>query len=190
VADLEITYDPITIDPITVNSGPITVTLAGLDNIKVDEKFEVTKPIETSLSVPKFNTDSKVDTDSKFALSIPDPIKTDSKAAIDLQPVVLDQCLKFSLGPLPPTQICLPNRQRLGLTLFGVEVFGLTLEGEARVVVCDLPKPPHIIRVSAPDACAPDDPARHEQVRPHQVAGAGSGSRVTPEQPFVVRLPG
>jgi hypothetical protein len=181
LADLEILYDPI-----TVNSGPITVALTGLDNVKVDGNLTVTKPIVTSstLSIPK------LDTDSKFALTIPDPIKTDSKAAIDLQPVVVDQCLRLSLGPLPPTQVCLPNRQRLGLTLFGVEVFGITLEGEARVVVCDLPKQPQVVRVSAPTAQEAEAPPRREDTRPGKTSGAQARPPVTPGRPFVVRLPG
>lgn len=181
MADLEITYDPI-----TVNSGPIAVGVNGLDNVKVDGKLAVTQPIVTSsaltLSIP-----DTVKTDNKYALSIPEPIrtelKTDSKAAIDLQPVVVDQCLRLSLGPLPPTMICLPNRQRLGLSLFGVEVFGLTFEGEARVMVSDLPKPPHIVHAAAAHDGdhGPPDHAPHADPPPGAQA---------PKAPFVVRLGG
>lgn len=184
MADLEITYDPI-----TLNSGPITVGLNGLDNIKVDGKLAVTQPIETSsaltLSIP-----DTVKTDSKFALSIPDPIrtelKTDSKAEIDLQPVVVDQCLRLSLGPLPPTMVCLPTRQRLGLTLFGVEVFGLTFEGESRVVVSDLPKPPHIVHAATPHDGGHGPPGHAHHAEPP----AGTSPPQGPKAPFVVRLGG
>lgn len=181
MADLEITYDPI-----TVNSGPVTVGVDGLDNVKVDAKLAVTQPIVTTsaltLSIP-----DTVRTDNRYALSIPEPIrtelKTDSRAAIDLQPVVVDQCLRLSLGPLPPTMICLPNRQRLGLSLFGVEVFGLSLEGEARVVVSDLPKPPHIVHVTSP----PDEDHKPPDRASHADAPATAAS---PKAPFVVRLSG
>lgn len=173
MADLEIVYEPI-----TVNSGPVTVGVTGLDNVKVDAKLAITEPIETSssltLSVPE-----PVKTDSKFALSLPDPIRTETAAAIGLRPVVVDQCLRLSLGPLPPTQICLPSRQRLALSVFGVEVFGLTLEGEARVVVSDLPGPSHIVRIdSGKESPGCEQPGR-EAAEPAER-----------KPPFVVRLGG
>lgn len=151
MADVDVTYDPI-----TVNSGPVTVAVTGLDDIKVDAKVAITDPIESKLtvSVPepvrgelKSDLKSDLTSDGKLAFTIPEPIRTDSKAAIDLQPVVLDQCLRLSLGPLPATRICLPNRQRLGLTLFGVEVFGLTLDGEAQVLVGEPLKQTHVVNL-------------------------------------------
>jgi hypothetical protein len=139
VADIDVTYDPI-----TVNSGPVTVTVDGLDNIKVDGTLTIPKPIDLdtklTLSIP-----DPIKTDTKFQFTIPDPIRTDTKSAIDLQPVVLDQCLRLSLGPLPPTRICLPNRQRIGVSLFGVEVFGLTLDGEAQILVGEPHHQTHIV---------------------------------------------
>lgn len=136
MADIDVNYDPI-----TVNSGPITVGINGLDDIRI----RYPDPIQTDSDV-----------DAELRLRIPDTIKTDSKvrldsaselttrsdvnANVDLQPVVLDQCLRLSLAPLPPTRICLPSRQRVSLSLFGVEIVGLTLEGEARVDVTELPK--------------------------------------------------
>jgi len=145
MADFDIAYDPI-----SLNFGPLSIT--GLDNIK----FAVTQPIETALTlhVPEtVKTDSKatisvpdvVRGDAKVALSFPEPIRTESRAELDLKPVALDQCLRLSLGPLPPTQVCLPNRQRIGFTLFGMEVFGVTLDGEARILVGDAPKAPHLV---------------------------------------------
>jgi hypothetical protein len=182
VADVEILYDPI-----TVNSGPVSVAVTGLNDIKVDSKLAVTQPIETksalTLSVP-----DPVKTDATLAFTIPEPIRTEAKAAIDLQPVVVDQCLRLSLGPLPPTLVCLPNRQRIGLTLFGVEVFGFTLDGEARVVVGDLPHPPFVVSAPTshggphcgPHLADPDPPEPH-----HAESSHGEG-----ERPFVVRLGG
>ena len=181
MADVEFEFDPI-----TVNSGPVTVTVDGLDNVKIDYTLTVPKPIETksglTLSVP-----DPIKADAKLALSIPDPIKTDSKAAIDLQPVVVDQCLRLSLGPLPPTLICLPNRQRIGLTLFGVEVLGLTLDGEARVVVGDLPRGPFVVNAPAPHA-GPHHAEHVEHAEPEpRPAEAPHPKR---DGPFVVRLGG
>ena len=144
MADVEIAYDPI-----TVNSGPVTVAVTGLDNIKLS----IPEPIktETTLKYPDtFRSDAK--SDSRFALTIPEPVRTDSKgdldvrAGIDLQPVVLDQCLRISLGPLPATRICLPNRQHVGLTLFSVEIFGITLAGEASILVGEPERQTRVIK--------------------------------------------
>lgn len=142
MADIDVNYDPI-----TVNSGPVTVGINGLDDIRI----RYPDPIQTDSDV-----------DAALTLRIPDPIQTNStvrldsasdintksdlttksdvNANVDLQPVVLDQCLRLSLAPMPPTRICLPSRQRVSLSLFGVEVVGITLEGEARVDITDLPK--------------------------------------------------
>ena len=142
MADIDVAYDPI-----TVNSGPVTVAVSGLDNIKL----AVPEPIktETTLKVPDtFKGDLK--SDGKFAFTIPEPVRTDStadvRAGIDIQPVVLDQCLRLSLGPLPATRICLPNRQHVGLTLFGVEVFGISFEGEANILIGEPARQTHIVQ--------------------------------------------
>lgn len=138
--DIDVNYDPI-----TVNSGPVTVDIAGLDNIRIrypdtirtESEFDT----ELQLRIPDpIQTDSKVRLDSASELATTSDVNTN----IDLQPVVLDQCLRLSLSPLPPTRICLPSRQRVSFSLFGVEVFGVTLEGEARVDVTDLPKAPFV----------------------------------------------
>jgi hypothetical protein len=193
VADIEITYDPI-----SVSNGPVSVTVDGLDNIKVDATLATPQPVKTdstfTLATPQpvktdstftFATPQPVKTDSTFTFATPQPLKAESRSAIDLQPVVVDQCLRLSLGPLPPTQVCLPNRQHVGLTLFGIEVFGLTLEGEARIVVCDLPTPPHVVRVAAPEPRG-FEAARHHHPD-HPDAGPPPGEHRASE-PFVVRL--
>lgn len=137
MADIDIAYDPI-----TVNSGPITVGINGLDNIKIS----VPEPIKTDST---FRHPDTFRSDGKFALSIPDPVQTNSaidlNAGIDLQPVVLDQCLRLSLGPLPPTQVCFPNRQHVALSLFGLEIIGVTLRGEARIVVGEPQKQTRVV---------------------------------------------
>lgn len=189
MADVEVTYDPI-----TVNSGPVNVAVTGLNDIKVDAKLAVTEPIESklTLSVPepikaelKSDLQADLTSDGKFAFTIPEPIRTDSKAAIDLQPVVLDQCLRLSLGALPATRICLPNRQRVGLTLFGVEVLSLTLDGEAQVLVGPPLKQAHIVSLGQHQY---SDAPKHDHAHHHggddprhdggRVSGAGLNVRI------------
>ena len=151
MADIDINYDPI-----AINSGPVTIAVAGLDNIKLSIPDAVKTESKYSIAVP-----DTIKSDTKFALSVPEPIRTDAKAdgkldvnvtsGIDLRPVVLDQCLRLSLGPLPATQICLPNRQHVGLMLFGVEVFGLTVEGEAKIVVGEPRRQTQVMQHAARD---------------------------------------
>jgi hypothetical protein len=124
----------VTYEPITINSGPVTVDVTGLNDINAT--LTIPQPIETdttlTLKTPDtFNTDNHLESTS----SIDTKSAIDTTSAIDLRPVAIDQCLRLSLAPLPATHICYPNRQRIALSLFGVEVFGLTLEGEAQVVV-------------------------------------------------------
>ena len=143
MADVDVTYDPI-----TVNSGPVTVAVEGLDQVKLDARLAV-EDLETRLSLAtpeplKSELKAGLTSDAKLTLAVPEPVRTESTAAIDLQPVVLDQCLRLSLGPLPPTQVRLPNRQRLAVRLFGVEVLSLCLDGEAQLLIDNLPRRPHV----------------------------------------------
>ncbi|UVO49699.1 hypothetical protein M0208_03925 [Sphingomonas sp. SUN019] len=160
MADIEVVYEPI-----AINSGPVTVAVNGLDDIKL----AIPDPIktETTLKLP-----DTFKSDGKFAFSIPEPIRTNAtadlglRAGIDLQPVVVDQCLRLSLGPLPATRICLPNRQHVGLTLFGIEIFGITLEGEANILVSEPDRQTRIVKT----ASAHPTPARPKSAH----HGAGS----------------
>ncbi len=145
MASIEVTYDPI-----TINSGPVTVDVNGLNDIGVT--LSVPKPIETDTTLT-LKTPDTLKTDTTLTLKTPDTFKTDfesksaidTKSAIDLQPVAIDQCLRLSLAPLPATRICYPNRQRISLSLFGVEVFGMALEGEAKVLVGEPQRQTHIV---------------------------------------------
>ncbi len=140
--DLDVNFDPI-----TVNSGPVTIDIQGLDDLRIRFPDTIATETELTLRVPDpIQTDSKLRVDSASELTTTSDITTrsDVNTNVDLQPVVLDQCLRLSLGPLPPTRICLPSRQHVGFSLFGIEIVGVTLEGEARVDVSELPKRPFI----------------------------------------------
>ena len=64
---------------------------------------------------------------------------SDNKTAldVDLKPLQVDLCLKVGLDRLPPTRICQPTHQRFGLSLFGVEVLGLSYSKEQDTVIED-----------------------------------------------------
>jgi hypothetical protein len=186
VASIEVDYDPISI---TASSGPVTVDVTGLNDIKLAVTQPITTDATATLKVPDpITTDSTltlvvpdpIKTDSSLTFTIPEPIRTDSRAEIDLQPIALDQCLRLSLGPLPLTRICLPNRQRIGLTVFGVEVLGLTLDGEAQVLVGEPHRQAHVI---GPGEQHFDHDARHGRRNDPGDEAAGDGA-------FRVRLSG
>ena len=130
---------------VTVNNGPVTVDadstveIKGLDDIKLTL---APTPLKTEskqeLILPQpFKTESKLDTTSD--------VTSDSKSAmvVDLKPIALDVCLNTS-SKLPQGEICQPFSYHVGLTLFGMEYFGVNFGGESRIVMRDLPKKPAI----------------------------------------------
>ena len=129
-------------NPITSNvnfNTPLTsnVNLGGLDNIEADINLATPEPLET---------ESKVDvhSNSDNIIRIPDPIKTESKVDLDIKPVALDQCLQVKFAPVPATCISQPYHQRIGFSIMGVELFGVTFSGESQTVVKPLPEKPAI----------------------------------------------
>ena len=144
MADFDVHYDPI-----TINTDAVTVDIKGLDNahltlatpqplavntksdfnVNTKNDFNVQENLESHLkSESTLSSVSKLSTDSKIAL---EPIVTQSTAQLDLKPLALDQCLRISFGPLPPTCVRQPYQQHFGFTLFGMEIFGFILAGES-----------------------------------------------------------
>ena len=120
-----------------------SVSVSTKDNapIKTDSTLHVPEPIKTDST-----------------LHVPEPIKTESRAELDLKPVAFDQCIRIRLDPLPATCVRSPYRQHIGFTLFGIEIFGLDLDGEARSYIDGKDPAPHVI---------PAGPRRHHDT-PHR----------------------
>lgn len=161
---------------VTVNNGPVTVDadstveIKGLDDIKLTlQPTPLKTESKQELVLPQpFKTESKLDTTSD--------VTSDSKSAmaIDLKPVALDVCLNTS-SKLPQGQICQPFSFHVGLTLFGMEYFGVNFGGESRIVMQDLPKKPVVDWPAQQNA--PVSP--HAPTRDHSVPGASDrGLRV------------
>jgi hypothetical protein len=161
---------------VTVNNGPVTVDadstveIKGLDDIKLTlQPTPLKTESKQELVLPQpFKTESKLDTTSD--------VTSDSKSAmaIDLKPVALDVCLNTS-SKLPQGQICQPFSFHVGLTLFGMEYFGVNFGGESRIVMQDLPKKPAVDWPAQQNAPAPP----HTPMRDHSVPGASDrGLRV------------
>jgi hypothetical protein len=125
MADVDVHYGPV-----TVVQEPVTVTVEGLDDTTNTVKLETPQPLRS---------------ETTSTLVIRDPIRTESTASLDVKPLALDQCLHVRLGPLPPTCIRQPYRLHVGLTFFGVEVFGLSVRGEAETTVTDIPTRPQVV---------------------------------------------
>jgi hypothetical protein len=172
MADIDVHYDPI-----TVNTGTTSVEVKGLNDVKAALTLATPQPLKTDSSVKldqALKSESKLDTASKVELAITQPIKTESTAALDIKPLALDQCLRISFGPLPPTCVRQPYQQRFGFTLFGVEIFGFNLAGESQVMVTDIPTKPHV-------ALGGEQALSHQPAAPHKPEtghAQGSGLKI------------
>jgi hypothetical protein len=129
-----------------------TTDIVGLNDIKADLKLELPQPFKTegsnTLEVKPlkadFGTNSHLAIDPlKLELDI-DPLKTDSSLTVDLKPAVIDLCLTASIGKIPSLCVRQPYHHHIGFTLFGMEVWGLTLAGQQETVVEELNRQPKI----------------------------------------------
>jgi hypothetical protein len=120
----------------TANAN-VTLDLLGLDDIGVAAELSVPKPIE-------MNNKMVAEASTRSEIAVTQPIVTDVTAAasIDVKPV--DICLTFGIGQLPRARICRPVERHLGMTLFGVEVFGLNWSGYSELVFAGLEPRPHV----------------------------------------------
>jgi hypothetical protein len=185
MADFNVHYDPI-----TVNSGDVTVDVKGLNDIKSAVTLATPQPLkletdsgvklDQSLKLDQtLKSESRLDTASKVELAITQPIKTESTAELDIKPLALDQCLRVSLGPLPQTCVRQPYQQRIGFTLFGVEIFGFNLSGESQVMVTDIPTKPHVALGGEQPIRHQPSPQRHDAPRHSDAERApGGGLRI------------
>ncbi len=104
----------------------VTSTLLGLDHMDTTVHVPETVKGDTTVHVPE-----TVKGDA--TVHVPEPVQFDS--SLDVKPVAVDQCLRIELAPLPPTVLRSPWEQRVAVSLLGIELFALTLSGEARTYV-------------------------------------------------------
>lgn len=140
-----------------VDLGDISVSLEGGDEpLDIDLSVDMLDPTIT------FQGGTPIATDS--TINVPDPVRMENKleggepirtdlsldvkplaAAIDVKPVVADLCFTIGVSNLPATSISAPFSTHLGLTLFGVEVVGLSVAGNNVVRIEPLPTPPSVV---------------------------------------------
>lgn len=139
MADFDIHYDPI-----TINTDKVTVDITGLDDTHNTITFETPQPLKLETK-SDLTLEQSLNTEGRLELAVTEPIKTESVAALDIKPLAFDQCLRISYGPLPPTCIQQPYQHHFGFTLFGLEVFGFNLVGEAQVKVTEIQSGPRVV---------------------------------------------
>jgi hypothetical protein len=100
----------------------VDVNVPPVINVEIDPKSKLT-------------TDSTVTIDPKSKLAL----------CLDVQPVVVDLCTKVVLGPLPATCIRMPYQHHFGVSLFGVELVGMTFHGEQRIIIDSFARRPEVM---------------------------------------------
>jgi hypothetical protein len=113
------------------------------------------------------------------------PIKSTASSTVDLKPVALDICMRTGPASLPPTHICEPYRHRIGVTLLGVELFGLAWSGEQQTIIDDRPGRPMVVWgdvLTGPPRLehGQEHHHHHGEHRPHdrEERGGGGGLRI------------
>jgi hypothetical protein len=120
------------------NSGSVDVDsdvrLDGLDNIKVDTTLHGGTTLNSE-------SDVTLHSDATARLTL-DPVTTTSSLAMDLEPVAVDSCVRVELAPVAPTVVRSPWEQRVGFSLFGVELAAISWCGESTTYVEPAPRRP------------------------------------------------
>jgi hypothetical protein len=88
---------------------------------------------------------------------------------IDLKPVAVDTCQTFRLAPLPDTNVCQPYRHHISYTVFGVEYWAVSYDGESTQ---------RIISPHHPQAVTTSSNPYHVHGRATSVTGQGIRVRV------------
>jgi hypothetical protein len=125
----------------TVNGAlGLTTTNNNTNNNTSSETIEV-KPLSQTSNQAIELKPVKVDSNNRQELAY-DPIRTDASSTVDLKPIALDVCMRSGPASLPPTHVCNPYQHRIGFTLLGIEMIGMTWSGETQTIVDDRPGRP------------------------------------------------
>jgi hypothetical protein len=123
------------------NSGTVDVDsdvhLDGLDDIKVDSTLN---------AATRLNSESDVTlrSDGTARLTL-DPVATTSSIGMDLEPVAVDSCVRVELAPVAPTMVRSPWEQRVGFSIWGIELAAVSWCGESTTYVEPVPPRPLVV---------------------------------------------
>jgi hypothetical protein len=179
-------------------SAEVTVTNKNsfelVQPFKVDSAAATTNTSSETLEIKPLSQTSNetlelkpVRMDGRQELGV-DPIRTDANSTLDLKPIAVDVCMRTGQASLPPAHIREPYRHHVGLTLMGVEIFGLAFSGDSETIVEDRPGRPMVVWgdvVEAPpvfDAGLPvhrgEHHASHHRGHGRPREGGGGGLRI------------
>ena len=125
------------IGPVTGSGSVIadvTSELAGLDDMKLTLAGGTTTTLagentvhsDATLTLAPVSTSSTIDLKPVTTTS-----SVDSTSHVDLLPVAVDSCVRLELAPPPPTEICMPYEQTWSWSLFGLELFAMSISGRS-----------------------------------------------------------
>jgi hypothetical protein len=161
-----------------VDVKPLTQTTTNTQTVDVKP---LTQTVDQSLEL------KPVSVDSRQELAVTEPIRTDASSTLDLKPLVIDVCSRTGQASLPPTHVCQPYQHRIGFTVMGMELFGVTWSGESQTIVADRPGGPAVVWGPVQSAHrhptiidvphrpeAHDRHDRHDRPEPHAQRGDGT----------------
>jgi hypothetical protein len=154
-----------------------SVEIMGLDEINAELtlrvpdtiKTEASNAIETSSTIDVKPLEADIDNTTKLSV---DPLNSDSSITVDLKPAVVDLCLTMNMGKLPNVCVRQPYHHHVGITLFGAELWGITVSGEQQTVMEELDRSPKVAWGGTTTAWPPD---KAEGSRPAQPATRQAG---------------
>ena len=123
------------------NSGSVDVDsdvhVDGLDNINVDTTLHGGTTLNSESEV-------RLRSDGTARLTL-DPVVTTSSVAMDVQPLAVDSCVRVELAPVAPTMVRSPWEQRVGFSLWGIELASVSWCGQSTTYVEPVPPRPLVV---------------------------------------------
>src|SRR4051794_8154182 len=176
----------------SVSANTNTSTASETLEVKpLSQTFEV-KPLAQTQTSNQTVDLRPVKVDNRQEIAYTDPIRTDANSTLDLKPVAMDVCLRTGQASIPPTHICEPYHHRIGLTLLGIELFGLAWSGDSQTIVDDRRSRPAEVFgdvFAAPTQHVPLPHAHHDDRHAHQ-HDHGGHHRGPPRGGLRIRLTG
>ncbi|HSV66929.1 MAG TPA: hypothetical protein VLJ59_13595 [Mycobacteriales bacterium] len=129
----------------------ITTELTGLDKVHVTVDGGTTTTLAgtvgstVTVTLEPVTTTSTVDLKPVTTTSTVDLKPVTTTSTVDLKPVVVDSCVRLELGPLPPTEISTPYEQRWAMSLWGLEIFALSVSGRTTTEVRPADRRPIVV---------------------------------------------
>jgi hypothetical protein len=123
----------LSVDLIGLEDIDPTITLQGGQAIKTESKFEADASVKTDVSLAVQPVAGSLSLDVK-------PLA----ASVEVKPLSADLCINVGLKSIPATRLSAPFFSRIGFSLFGIEIFGLSFNGERRLCIENISDEPQV----------------------------------------------